>query len=148
MSLRYNVIPSDWQFPLHTYVKVEHRSDISKSVRIKRVSLISQIIPSYMEQIYFYSLSRKGTWHSLETSSKFELIIVIIINYTHMASLTQETGLYKDVISGLTLSSTGLIFLVRSVNSIFSGKTMVRPEYIPDHVKYQSLGTNTFFLAY
>lgn len=49
-----------------------------------------------------------------------------------MAPLTYETGLHKDVISGLILSSTGLIILVRSVDSIFSGKTATeRPEYIP-----------------
>lgn len=64
-----------------------------------------------------------------------------------MAPLTYETGLHKDVISGLILSSTGLIILVRSVNSIFSEKTAIeRPEYIPN--KQQSLGSNnTFFLS-
>lgn len=67
-----------------------------------------------------------------------------------MVPLTYETGLYKDVISGLFLSSTGLIISVRSVNSTFSGKTSTeRPEYIPNNVKYQSLGTNnTSSLAY
>jgi hypothetical protein len=63
-----------------------------------------------MEWAYFYPLVWRRTWHSLETSGKPELIIIIIIiNYTQMAPLTYETGLYKNVISGLILSSTGLI---------------------------------------